>query len=66
MWQQVVPLCLMWCIWHESNAQRFEDKEISMVNLKYIFLNSLHEWTSSPTQFSVEGFLDYLAFLSFS
>lgn len=66
VWRRVVPLCLMWRIWHEHNAQCFEDKEISMVKLKYIFLNSLHEWTPSPTQFSVEGFLDDLTFLSFS
>jgi hypothetical protein len=26
LWR-LVPLCLMWCIWRERNAQSFKDKD---------------------------------------
>jgi len=29
-------LCLMWCIWRDWNARSFEDREISVVELKEI------------------------------
>jgi hypothetical protein len=36
------PLCLMWCIWREQNAQNFEDRETSVLELKKIIFNSLY------------------------
>lgn len=55
----------MWCLLQECNARCFNGQEPSVVKLKYLFVKSFYEWTSLPT-FSVEGFLDFLASLSFS
>jgi hypothetical protein len=44
---QLVPLCLMWCIWRERNAQHFEDVETSMVELRKRLLNTLYIWIAS-------------------
>jgi hypothetical protein len=35
-------LCLMWCIWRERNVRCFEDREISVVELKNIMFKSLY------------------------
>ena len=40
----LAPLCLMWCICREQNARRFEDREISVVELKNIMFKSLYTW----------------------
>lgn len=53
----VVPLCLIWCIWCEQNAQCFEGEELIVFKLKYLFLKTLYEWTSMTSSFSVDGFL---------
>ena len=37
-----VPLCLMWCIWREQNAQSFEDRETAVTELKKIILPFTH------------------------
>lgn len=52
LYSEYFPLCFMWCVGCECNAQCFEDKETSMVKLKYIFRMSLHEWTWPLTSFS--------------
>jgi hypothetical protein len=40
----LAPLCLMWCICREQNARRFENREISVVELKNIMFKSLYTW----------------------
>jgi hypothetical protein len=40
------PACLMWCIWREQNQHTFEGVELSLPNLKFLFLKSLYDWCS--------------------
>ena len=61
----VVPLCLMWCIWCEQNAQCFEGEELIVFKLKYLFLKTLYEWTSLTSSFSADGFLSGFPEFSF-
>lgn len=61
----VVPLCLMWCIWCEQNAQGFEGEELIVFKLKYLFLKTLYEWTSLTSSFSADGFLSGFPEFSF-
>jgi len=30
---RLAPLCLMWCLWRERNAQKFEDVETLVTEL---------------------------------
>jgi len=38
----LVPLCLMWCLWHKRDARLFEDVETSMLELRKLLLNTLY------------------------
>ena len=40
----LVPLCLMWCIWKERNRQTFEDLDRSEDQLLALFSGSLFDW----------------------
>jgi hypothetical protein len=39
---RLAPLCLMWCLWSERNAQNFEDVETSIRELRKIVIKTLH------------------------
>jgi hypothetical protein len=48
----------MWCIWRDWNAKSFEDREISMLELKNMLFQSLYTWiavfkTSIVCQFAI-------------
>ena len=60
----VIPLCLMWCLWRKRKAQRFEDRVVSMMELKYLLLNSLFGWTLSSPSFSNLWLLEFMDPLS--
>jgi hypothetical protein len=57
----LAPLCLLWCIWQERNAQLFEDVETSMVELRKHLLNMLYLWIAS--HHCLNGF-SYVEFLN--
>ena len=40
----LVPLCLMWCIWREHNWRTFEDLDRSEDQLLALFSGSLFDW----------------------
>ena len=44
MWN-LVPLCLMWCLWREWNWRTFEDMESSDDQLLASFSGSLSAWS---------------------
>ena len=48
--------------WRERNACCFVSQDLSVAKLKYLLLNSLNEWKSSPIS-SLTGLLKYLDFL---
>nr|XP_023907629.1 serine/threonine-protein kinase ATM-like [Quercus suber] len=41
----LVPLCLMWCIWRERNWRTFEDKDKTDDQLLAFFSGSLFDWS---------------------
>jgi hypothetical protein len=41
---RMAPLCLMWTIWREKNAQCFEDKGMTMAEFSNEFLQLLFFW----------------------
>ena len=59
MWG-AVPSCLMWCIWKERNRRTFERKELSLLNLKLIFLKTLYEWCFKSYTFSMNCFMEFV------
>lgn len=38
---RVALACRMWCVWVEHNRHPFEGKEVSLRNLKFLFLKTL-------------------------
>ena len=40
----VIPLCLMWCIWNECNLHTFEDMESFRDQLLAFFCGFLFDW----------------------
>jgi hypothetical protein len=63
---RLAPLCLIWCLWQERNAQNFEDVETSLTELRKIVINTLHTWISTYHSLLVTSFADFLNFCSFS
>jgi hypothetical protein len=61
---QLLPLCLMWCIWRERNARHFEDIETSMVELRKCLLNTLYIWLASQHSFNMFTYADFLNLFS--
>ena len=43
----LVPLCLMWCIWKDRNRQTFEDLDRSEDQLLALFAGSLFDWAGA-------------------
>ena len=43
----LVPLCLIWCIWREQNWWTFEDMESSDGQLLASFSGSLFDWSKA-------------------
>jgi hypothetical protein len=41
---RMAPLCVIWCIWRERNAQLFEDKECSVDGVRKNMICMLHLW----------------------
>ena len=39
-----IPHCLMWCLWREQNIRSFEGTELSILDLKLLFFQTLYEW----------------------
>jgi hypothetical protein len=60
------PLCLMWCIWRERNARCFEDREISVEELKNILVKSLYTWTKAYNISQFSNFSDFWIFVLLS
>ena len=60
---RMAPLCLMWTIWRERNAQCFEDKETTMAKISNRFLNLFFHWAgvlNIPQVSSRHQFVDYV------
>jgi hypothetical protein len=53
---RMTPLCIMWCIWREQNARCFEDREISVVELKNIIFKSLYTWIAAYNSLHFSSF----------
>ena len=59
----LVPLCLMWCIWRECNRQTFEDLDWSEDQLLALFSGSFFDWARAwglTTSDSIPLFLSSL------
>ena len=41
----LVPLCLMWCLWRERNRRTFEDVDSSDDQLSASFSGTLFDWS---------------------
>jgi hypothetical protein len=59
---RIAPVCLMWTIWRERNAQCFEDHEKTPDELKNMFIKTLLNWVGAfnVSQFSImPQFVDF-------
>ena len=67
LWNSI-PRCVFWCIWRERNSRTFEDKERNLLDLKWLIMYTLMEWSNASglTSFSsIFDFLDYCVCNSF-
>ena len=62
----MVPLCLMWCIWNERNARCFKDMSRNIEDLIHFFLYTLFTWTAGWLAPLVISFPDFLIMFSSS
>jgi hypothetical protein len=62
LWR-MAPLCLMWCLWREWNAQSF-DCENGLLDLKKLVLQTLYTWRVACNTSSVSTFSEFLALCS--
>ncbi len=60
------PACLIWCIWSEKNQRTFEGVELSIPNLKFVFLRTLFNWCCTSATFSMNSFMEFLLDLCLS
>jgi hypothetical protein len=57
---RVIPHSLMWGVWRERNARRFEGNENSLSDLKLSFLKTMFEWLNASGLFSFGSLADML------
>ena len=62
---RLVPHCLMWCIWRESNARCFEGCERSLLEIKSFFLHTILFWSVALSHFSCFSLPNLLDLYSF-
>jgi hypothetical protein len=62
----LVPLCLMWTVWHERNSRIFEDVEHSNSKLAEIFFGLLFDWARVWGLTSEISLPDFVVSLNFS
>jgi hypothetical protein len=55
-----VPHCIMWSLWRERNSRIFEDRELSIKDLKLFFFRTLFEWMQATNVSSCDSFQDFL------
>ena len=60
----LVPLCLMWCIWKERNWQMFEDLDRSEDQMLALFSSSLFDWARAWELTSSDSLPLFLSSLS--
>ena len=49
----MIPHCLMWCLWCERNARIFNEEEKSVLAIKFHVLQTLLDWLKASHQVSV-------------
>ena len=63
---EMVPLCIVWCLWLERNERCFEDSERSLEELTAFFFYTLYTWTAAWLAPLVISYLDFLFLFSSS
>jgi hypothetical protein len=53
-------LICIWCIWRESDAGSFEDRETARLELKKMLFHSLYTWIVAFTRLSTSNFSEFL------
>ena len=59
---RIVPLCVMWCLWRERNAQNFEDRELGLMELKKRVVQTLFSWRVMWHSLQVSTLAEFLDF----
>ena len=62
----LVPLCLMWCLWRERNRRTFEDLDSSDDQLLASFSDSLFDWSRAWGLTSNDSLPMFLSLLLFN
>ena len=57
---KIFPHFLMWCIWRECNLRTFEGKEVSSLDLQYLFYRLLFDWIQVIGAFPFSSFQDFI------
>ena len=59
LWR-MAPLCLMWCLCCEQNAQSFDNRETCLFDLKKLVLHTLYTWRVTWTISSISTLSEFL------
>ena len=55
-----VPHCIMCCLWRERSSRTFEDRELTIEDLKLRVFRTLFEWMQATNVASCDSFQDFL------
>ena len=56
----MVPLCLLWTLWHERNSRTFENSECTDSQLQELFSNTLYDWAIAWGYSSCDSIISFL------
>jgi hypothetical protein len=60
----MIPSCGFWCLWWERNSRSFEGKENNLMEIKWMFIRTLMDWSKAAGATSYTSVLDFLAFIA--
>ena len=60
LWNLILH-CVIWCLWWERNSRSFEEKERHVLELKWLLLCTMMDWSNAglTSFYSIFEFLDY-------
>ncbi|XP_022865490.1 uncharacterized protein LOC111385340 [Olea europaea var. sylvestris] len=60
----LIPRCIVWCIWRERNDRYFEDQTKTTEQIRELFYLTLYTWFNAVAKNPVVGLSNFLLFLS--
>lgn len=60
----LIPGCIVWCVWRERNNRYFEDQARSTKQFRELFYLTLYNWFNAAAKNPKERLPNFISFLS--